>query len=89
MPTMVERGMSGFVATLLTGVVAPVGTPPPIIGKLNSAINETLTAPDMKELLVRFGSQARIGSPQEFASFLGSERRKWSNVAKQANVSLD
>src|SRR5262252_1294874 len=88
-PTMVERGMSGFVATLLTGVVAPVGTPPPIIGKLNSAINETLTAPDMKELLVRFGSQARIGSPQEFASFLGSERRKWSNVAKQANVSLD
>src|SRR5499427_1200637 len=88
-PTMVERGMSGFVATLLTGVVAPVGTPPPIIGKLNSAINETLTAPDMKELLVRFGSQARIGSPQEFASFLGSERRKWSNVAKQANVSLN
>jgi tripartite-type tricarboxylate transporter receptor subunit TctC len=88
-PTMVESGMTGFVATLLTGVVAPAGTPPPIIGKLNSAINETLTAPDMKELLVRFGSQARIGSPQEFASFLGSERHKWSDVAKQANVSLD
>ena len=88
-PTMVESGMTGFVATLLTGVVAPAGTPPAIIGKLNSAINDTLTAPDMKELLVRFGSQARIGSPQEFASFLGSERRKWADVARQAGVSLD
>src|SRR5258705_1864579 len=69
-PTMVESGMTGFIATLLTGVVAPAGTPPAIVGKLNSTINDTLTAPDMKELLVRFGSQARIGSPQEFASFL-------------------
>ena len=88
-PTMVEGGIDGFVATLLTGVVAPAGTPGPIVGKLNHVINESLKAPDMKDLVVRFGSEARIGSPQEFGVFLAGETRKWANIAKQAGVALD
>jgi tripartite-type tricarboxylate transporter receptor subunit TctC len=88
-PTMVEAGVAGFVATLLTGIVAPAGTPVPIVGKLNDVINETLKAPDMVELLAKFGSQPRIGSPQEFASFLAGETRKWAGIAKAANVSVD
>jgi len=88
-PTMVEAGVTGFVATLLTGIVAPAGTPTPIIDKLNGAINETLKAPDMTELLTKFGSEARIGSPQEFATFLAGETRKWAAIAKAANVSID
>ena len=50
-PTMVEAGVPGFVATLLTGIVAPAGTPPATIDKLNGVINETLKAADMQELL--------------------------------------
>ena len=88
-PTMVEAGVPGFVATLLTGIVAPAGTPTPVIDKLNGAINETLKAPDMTELLTKFGSEARIGSPQEFATFLAGETRKWAAIAKAANVSID
>jgi len=88
-PTMVESGINGFVATLLTGVVAPAGTPGPIVGKLNSVINETLKSPDMKDLVVRFGSEARIGSPREFGTFLAGETQKWANIAKQAGVALD
>src|SRR5262245_60489143 len=88
-PTLVEAGVPGFVATLLTGIVAPAGTPAPIIGKLNGVINETLKAPDMQELLTKFGSEARIGSPQEFATFLAGETRKWAEIAKAANVSID
>jgi tripartite-type tricarboxylate transporter receptor subunit TctC len=88
-PTMVESGIDGFVATLLTGVVAPAGTPAPIVGKLNNVINESLKAPDMKDLVVRFGSEARVGSPQEFGTFLAGETRKWANIAKQAGVALD
>ena len=61
-PTMVEAGVAGFIATLLTGIVAPAGTPAPIVAKLNAAINETLKAADMRELLTKFGSQARIGA---------------------------
>jgi tripartite-type tricarboxylate transporter receptor subunit TctC len=88
-PTMVESGIAGFVATLLTGVVAPAGTPAMIVGKLNSVINETLAAPDMQDLVVRFGSQVRIGSPQEFAAFLAGETGKWANIARAAGVSVE
>ncbi|MGZ3306908.1 MAG: Bug family tripartite tricarboxylate transporter substrate binding protein [Xanthobacteraceae bacterium] len=88
-PTMLESGINGFVATLLTGVVAPAGTPAPIVGKLNSVINESLKSPDMKDLVVRFGSAARIGSPRDFGTFLAGETQKWANIAKQAGVALD
>jgi tripartite-type tricarboxylate transporter receptor subunit TctC len=88
-PTMVESGIAGFVATLLTGVVAPAGTPATIVGKLNGVINETLVAPDMQDLVVRFGSQVRIGSPQEFAAFLAGESGKWANIARAASVSVE
>ena len=88
-PTMVESGIAGFVATLLTGVVAPAGTPATIVGKLNGVINETLVAPDMQDLVVRFGSQVRIGSPQEFAAFLAGETGKWANIARAAGVSVE
>ena len=88
-PTMVEAGVPGFVATLLTGIVSPAGTPPEAVSKLNGVINETLKSADMKQLLTKFGSDARIGSPQEFASFLAGETRKWAATAKAANVSVD
>jgi len=89
LPTMVEAGVPGFVATLLTGIVAPAGTPAPIVAKLNGVINETLKAADITELLAKFGSTARIGSPQEFSTFLAGETRRWGDVAKAANVSVD
>src|SRR4030088_2765071 len=72
-PTMVEAGVPRFVATLVTGIVAPAGTPVAIVDKLNGVIHETLKAADMVELLTRFGSEARIGSPQDFATFLAGE----------------
>jgi tripartite-type tricarboxylate transporter receptor subunit TctC len=88
-PTVAESGVTGFAATLLTGVVAPAGTPAAVIDKLNAAINEALKAPDMKELIAKFGSQVRIGTPQEFATFLAGETRKWAAAAKAANISID
>jgi tripartite-type tricarboxylate transporter receptor subunit TctC len=88
-PTMTEAGVPGFVATLLTGIVAPAGTPAPVVGKLNGVINETLKSAEMTELLTKFGSQARIGTPQEFAAYLAGETRKWADIAKAANVSVE
>jgi tripartite-type tricarboxylate transporter receptor subunit TctC len=88
-PTMVELGVTGFVATLLTGIVAPAGTPAAIVTRLNGVINETLKAPDVRDLLAKSGSEARIGTPQEFATFLAGETRKWSEIAKAASVSIE
>ena len=88
-PTMVEAGVPDFVATLLTGIVAPAGTPAPVVDKLNGVINETLRAPEVTELLTKLGSTARIGSPQDFATFLAGETRKWGDIAKAANVVVE
>jgi hypothetical protein len=43
----------------------------------------------MKDLVAKFGSEVRIGSPQEFARFLAGETQKWAKIAKEAGVSLD
>jgi hypothetical protein len=52
-------------------------------------INETLTAPIMADLVVKFGSQVRLGSPQDFAAFLAGETRKWADIARAAGVSVE
>jgi tripartite-type tricarboxylate transporter receptor subunit TctC len=78
-----------FVATLLTGIVAPAGTPAPVVDKLNNVVNETLKVPEVTELLTKLGSTARIGSPQDFATFLAGETRKWADIAKAANVVVE
>ena len=89
MPSLVESGITGFVATLLTGILTPAPTPPAIIARLNEVINQSLRGADMKELLVKFGSEARVGSPGDFATFLAGETEKWREIAQQAGVSLD
>jgi tripartite-type tricarboxylate transporter receptor subunit TctC len=87
-PTMREGG-ADFVATLLSGVVAPAGTPPAIVSRLNAVINESLKSADMKATLAKFGSEARITSPEEFTAFMAGETQKWSNVAKAAHVEIE
>jgi tripartite-type tricarboxylate transporter receptor subunit TctC len=87
-PTMREGG-ADFVATLLTGVVAPAGTPAPIVQRLNAVINDSLRSPEMRDTLAKFGSEANITTPQEFTAFLAGETRKWGEVAKAARVQLD
>jgi len=87
-PTMREGG-ADYVTTLLTGVVAPAGTPPAAVARLNAAINEGLKTPQMQDTLAKFGSTAKITTPQEFGAFLAGETRKWSDAAKAAGVQID
>jgi len=88
-PSMIESGIAGFVATLLTGIVTPAPTPSAIITKLNEVITQSLRGADMKDLVVKFGSEVRIGSPAAFATFLAGETEKWRKIAQQAGVSVD
>jgi tripartite-type tricarboxylate transporter receptor subunit TctC len=52
-------------------------------------INDSLKGPEMKDLAARFGSEPRIGTPAEFGTFLAGETRKWADIAKRANVTVD
>jgi tripartite-type tricarboxylate transporter receptor subunit TctC len=88
-PTMIESGVDGFVVSSFEGVVAPAGTPPAIVAKLNAAINESVAHPEMRGQLERLGATPATGTPQEFAAFFAAEMRKWEAVVKTAHVTLD
>jgi tripartite-type tricarboxylate transporter receptor subunit TctC len=89
LPTMHEAGVPGYEVTTFYGIVAPAGTPEPVVTQLNAAINEGLRAPGMQAGIRNLGAVPAPGSPAEFGAFIAAETRKWSAVAKAANVHVD
>ncbi|ARP93076.1 tripartite tricarboxylate transporter substrate binding protein [Bordetella genomosp. 13] len=88
LPTMAEAGLPGFESYNWQGIVAPAGTPAPIIAKLNAEFNRILQEPDVKKAIADTGSQAGGGTPEEFGAFIASETEKWAKVIKDGNISL-
>jgi tripartite-type tricarboxylate transporter receptor subunit TctC len=89
LPTMIEAGVPGYEVTTFNGIVAPAGTPASIIGLLNATINEGLRTPQMQTSIRNLGAVSDPVSPAAFGAFIAAERRKWSSVAKAANVHVD
>jgi tripartite-type tricarboxylate transporter receptor subunit TctC len=88
-PTMIEAGVPGYEVSTFYGVVAPAGTPPNIVSKLNAAINEGFTTDDMRLAMLRMGSQLSLGSPEAFSAFMKAQGEKWRSVAEKANIKVD
>ncbi len=89
LPTMIEGGVPDFVALTFTGVVAPAGTPAPIVDKLNAAINESLKGADVVAALGKLGAEVRTGSPAQFGAFLARERDKWVDVVTRTGIKAE
>jgi tripartite-type tricarboxylate transporter receptor subunit TctC len=85
-PTMAEAGMADFDTSLWLGLLAPAGTPKPIVDKLNDAAHQAMHAPDAVELLRKEGYEPLDASPDEFAAFITSEFTRWSDVARGAGL---
>jgi len=85
-PTMIEAGVPGFVATNWFAYFAPVGTPDAIVGTLSAEINRTLKREDVKAKLVALGLDALGTTPQELGKFLREESEKFSKLIKLAGV---
>jgi len=83
-PTLAEAGVSGYVATMWVGVMAPVGTPPPIVERLNTEINKILLRPDVRAAWEKQGAVPVAMQPGEFGAYVQSEIEKWAKVI-QAN----
>jgi tripartite-type tricarboxylate transporter receptor subunit TctC len=89
LPTMIEAGVPGYEVTTFYGVVAPAGTPAPVVARLNAAINDGLRTPGMQASLRTLGAVAAPATPEEFGAFIAAEARKWSAAARAANVHVD
>jgi tripartite-type tricarboxylate transporter receptor subunit TctC len=87
-PAMAEF-LPGYEASGWYGVVAPKGTPAPIVEKLNQQINAALADPAMKQRFTDLGCAIFGGSPSEFGKFIAAETEKWAKVVKFANVSAE
>jgi tripartite-type tricarboxylate transporter receptor subunit TctC len=81
-PTIAEAGVPGFEATIWIGLMAPAGTPPAIVQKLNEAINKTITRPEIIAAWDRQGATPLTMTPSELDSFLRKDIEKWAQVAK-------
>src|SRR3954470_9578808 len=88
-PTMAESGLPDLQVVTWNGLVAPAGTPDAIVTKLNAAINGALKSPDIQATLSKFGSEPLGGTPQEFAGFVASESKKWSEIIRLSGVKVD
>jgi tripartite-type tricarboxylate transporter receptor subunit TctC len=87
-PTMIESGLPqvGYNPDTWLGFLAPAGTPSDVVNKLNTEINASLKSQEMIAALARFGFEAMITTPQEFADFLAVEMQKWPPLLRAAGV---
>ncbi|HET6839439.1 MAG TPA: tripartite tricarboxylate transporter substrate binding protein [Bradyrhizobium sp.] len=82
-PTANEAGLAGYEATIWLGLMAPAKTPKPIIDKLNAAVNDAVTRPQIIKLWAEQGAFPMSMTPEEFDKFLRADIVKWANVVKQ------
>jgi tripartite-type tricarboxylate transporter receptor subunit TctC len=82
-PTVAEQGLPGFEAVLHYGIVAPAGTPKPVIDKLNAALRKSLESPELRKRLATEGAEPLPTTPEEYAADIDREETKWSAVLKK------
>jgi tripartite-type tricarboxylate transporter receptor subunit TctC len=85
-PPVAEAGVPGYEAMQWYGMVAPAGTPAPVIARLHGEAVKALHSDDMKEKLALDGAQPVGSSPAEFAALIKSELAKWTRVARAAEI---
>jgi len=88
-PTIAEAGVPGFESGSWQGVIAPAGTPPDVVSRLNAEIVRIVGTPEMRENLGKQGAEVRTTTPDEFGGFIRTEKARWAKVVKDANVKVE
>jgi tripartite-type tricarboxylate transporter receptor subunit TctC len=88
-PTIAEAGIAGFEASLYYGLVAPAGTPRPIIDRLNKALRTALDTEEVRKRLATDGAEPTPSSPEQYAAEIDREETKWSKVVKDSGAKAE
>jgi len=85
-PTIAESGFPGFEASVWHAFIAPKGTPPAIVAKLNAEIHKALADPEVKERLAGLGAEVSPSTPQELATLVRTEHERYGKLIREANI---
>jgi tripartite-type tricarboxylate transporter receptor subunit TctC len=88
-PTMIEAGVPGYDVSAWFGLLAPAGTPQPLIDELSRHLIAVLRSPELEKQFFELGAQPVGDTPAEFARFIAEESAKWSKVARTNNIKLE
>jgi tripartite-type tricarboxylate transporter receptor subunit TctC len=88
-PTIAEAGLPGYEANNWYGFLAPAGTPPPIIDRLNREMVKILNTPDVKDRLAAVGAEVLGNSPQEFAAAIRADVEKWKRIVAETGAKAE
>lgn len=88
-PTLNELGVTGFDAGAWLGLLAPAGTPKPIVEKLNRELNAILDEPETQKRLLAMGAEVLKGTPDQFAEHIKSEYEKWGKLVRETGVKIE
>jgi tripartite-type tricarboxylate transporter receptor subunit TctC len=85
-PTMDEAGVKGYDATIWLGMLAPKGTPPAIVDKLNASMRKVLADPEAQKLMHKAGVEVAPGTPEQLQSLMKSEYARWGEVVARTGA---
>jgi tripartite-type tricarboxylate transporter receptor subunit TctC len=88
-PTVAEGAVPGFSAAIRYGIVAPAGTPKPIVDRLNKELRTALEREDVKEKMSGEGAEPSASTPEEYAAEIDAEETKWSAVVKSLGLKME
>jgi tripartite-type tricarboxylate transporter receptor subunit TctC len=88
-PTFAEAGLPDYAPIAWQGLLAPAGTPQPILDKLSNAMKQACQSQELAKKWREYGGELRCNTRAEFAAFISADRAMWGKVIRQANVKLD
>ncbi len=88
-PTIAESGFAGYEAWAWQGIVAPTGTPPAVITRLNAALTKVAADPDVKKRMTDLGGDFVPSTPAAMQTYMRAETAKWAKIIKDANISIE
>ena len=87
--TPIGNVLKGYSVETWFGILAPAGTPPEIVGKLNAAINTTLSMPQLRDRFLAYGVEAATSTPAELSAIIAAEIPAWRKVIEDRNVKAE
>lgn len=88
-PTMAEGGISNYEVTSITGLLTPAGTPMEIVQTLHAASVKVLASSDVQERFKKVGIDAKPSTPAEFEAFIKADLMRWTQIVREANITLE